>query len=46
VKKHTKLYVNFAPTDQDRVVFCCGKIMECFAPETEAAEAIKKVIEE
>jgi len=33
----------FYTLNQDRVVFCCGKIMEYFAPETKAAEAMKKV---
>ena len=32
----------FYMLNQDRVVSCCGKIMEYFAPGTEAAEAMKK----
>ena len=32
----------FYTLNQDRVVSCCGKIMEYFAPGTEAAEAMKK----
>jgi len=33
----------FYMLNQDRVVSCCGKIMEYFAPETKAAEAMKSL---
>jgi ArsR family transcriptional regulator len=36
----------FYTLNQDRVVSCCGKIMEYFAPGTRAAETMKRVIEE
>lgn len=36
----------FYTLNQDRVVLCCGTLMEYFAPETEAAEAIKKTVAE
>jgi DNA-binding transcriptional ArsR family regulator len=36
----------FYTLNQDRVVSCCGQIMEYFAPETEAAGAIKRAMED
>ena len=33
----------FYTLDQNRVVFCCGQIMQVFAPEAEATEAIQKI---
>ncbi len=36
----------FYTLNQDRVISCCGRIMEIFAPETEATEAVKKTIAE
>ena len=36
----------FYTLNQDRVVSCCGQIMEYFAPETEAAEAVRKTVAE
>ena len=33
----------FYTLNQDRVAFCCGQIMQVFAPESEATEAVKKV---
>ena len=33
----------FYTLNQDRIVFCCGQIMKVFAPETEAANAFKKI---
>jgi ArsR family transcriptional regulator len=35
----------FYTLNQDRVVSCCGRIMQVFAPETEAAEAVRKTVE-
>ncbi len=35
----------FYTLNQDRVAFCCGQIMQVFAPETEATEAVKKAAE-
>ncbi|MBI3361374.1 MAG: winged helix-turn-helix transcriptional regulator [Chloroflexi bacterium] len=32
----------FYTLNQDRVAFCCGQIMQVFAPESEATEAMKK----
>lgn len=32
----------FYTLNQERVAFCCAKIMQVFAPETEATEAVKK----
>jgi DNA-binding transcriptional ArsR family regulator len=29
--------------NQDRVALCCGQIMQVFAPETKATEAVKKI---
>jgi len=34
----------FYTLNQDRVVSCCGQIMEYFAPGTEAAEAVRKTV--
>jgi ArsR family transcriptional regulator len=34
----------FYTLNQDRVVSCCGRIMQVFAPETEAAEAVRKTV--
>ena len=36
----------FYALNQDSVISCCGKLLENFAPETEAAEAVKKTIVE
>jgi DNA-binding transcriptional ArsR family regulator len=35
----------FYSLNQERVAFCCGQLMIRFAPETETAETVKKVIE-
>lgn len=32
----------FYTLNQDRVAFCCGRILQVFAPETEATEAVNK----
>ena len=34
----------FYELNQDRVISCCGQLLEHFAPETEATEAVKKTI--
>ena len=34
----------FYELNQDRVISCCGQLLEYFAPETEATEAVKKTI--
>jgi ArsR family transcriptional regulator len=36
----------FYALNQDRMVLCCGQLMEYFAPGTEATEAVRQVIEE
>jgi ArsR family transcriptional regulator len=36
----------FYTLNQDRMVSCCGQLMEYFAPGTEATEAVRQVIEE
>ncbi len=36
----------FYALNQDRMVSCCGQLMEYFAPGTEATEAVRQVIEE
>ena len=36
----------FYELNQDRVISCCGQLLEFFAPETEATEAVKKTIVE
>jgi len=36
----------FYALNQDRVVSCCGQLLEYFALETEATEAVKKTIVE
>jgi len=35
----------FYTLNQDRVVSCCDRIMQVFAPGTEAAEAVRKTVE-
>jgi DNA-binding transcriptional ArsR family regulator len=35
----------FYSLNQERVAVCCGQLMIRFAPETETAETVKKVIE-
>ena len=35
----------FYALNQERVVSCCGRLMQVFAPETEAAEAVKTISE-
>lgn len=35
----------FYSLNQERVAFCCGQLMVRFAPQTETAETVKKVIE-
>jgi ArsR family transcriptional regulator len=34
----------FYSLNQERVAFCCGQLMIKFAPETEAAETVKRTI--
>jgi len=36
----------FYALNQERVVFCCGQIMEAFAPGAEATEAVKAISSE
>ena len=36
----------FYTLNQDRMVYCCGQLMEYFAPGTVATEAVRQVIEE
>jgi len=35
----------FYALNQERIASCCGRLMQVFAPETEAAEAVKTISE-